>query len=169
MTPPDDIRDFLRYDQETGVFRWIIYPQGVILRQDGVASCIHKRKGYRYICFRNHKYAAHHLAWWFVYGKVPHEIDHIHGVEAGDGIANLRVATHSQNISNSRISCKNTSGFRGVRLNKRNHRWQARIGVSGQVIYLGEFDSIEDAARAYDVAALEFFVEFARPNFPLEH
>jgi hypothetical protein len=44
--------------------------------------------------------------------------------------------------------------------------WQAQIKDKYRSIHLGFFASKDDAARAYDVAAVERFGEFARINFP---
>ena len=87
----------------------------------------------------------------------------------GDGLdnrrANLRPCNNSQNQAN-RIHWNGTSGFRGV---TRHHggRWQATIGRDGRMVYLGLFATPEDAARAYDAAAVAAWGEYARPNFPI--
>ena len=58
------------------------------------------------------------------------------------------------------------SGFKGVSWNGgRINRWQARIARGGKRIFLGNFDTPEEAARAYDAAARELFGEHARLNF----
>lgn len=76
---------------------------------------------------------------------------------------NLRLATPVQNIANAR-----RRGLVGVR-RSRSGRWTARIKIGdGRERHLGTFDTPEDAARAYDRAAVEAFGEFALPNFPAE-
>jgi hypothetical protein len=92
------------------------------------------------------------------------EVDHVNGDGLDNRRENLRLATHAQNASNSRLHRDNVTGYKGVR-HKRN-RWQARITVNQKEIYLGSFIALEDAARAYDAAAREHFGEFATPNFP---
>lgn len=78
---------------------------------------------------------------------------------------NLRKATSSQNSSNRRIRSDNTSGFKGVSWCKKTKNWKAMIGHKGTQIYLGYFNSAEEAARAYDEAAKKFHGEFASLNF----
>lgn len=70
---------------------------------------------------------------------------------------NLREATKSQNAAN---QVARTGRFKGV--SRKHKKWRAKI----QDRVLGYFQSEEAAARAYDLAALETWGEFARLNFP---
>jgi hypothetical protein len=45
--------------------------------------------------------------------------------------------------------------------------WSAYIDVDDKRTFLGYFEDPEDAARAYDQAAIEYHGEFAHPNFRL--
>lgn len=95
------------------------------------------------------------------------EPDHINGVRLDNRRRNLRLATRSQNLANSRIAPGST-GYRGVKLDKRDGRFNARIGVNGKPQHIGRYASAEEAARAYDAFAKEVFGDFATLNFP-EH
>ena len=58
---------------------------------------------------------------------------------------------------------KSNTGYKGVRLFK--NKWGARIQVKGERKFLGLFNTAEEAAKAYDVAAMELHGEFANLNF----
>ena len=92
-------------------------------------------------------------------------VDHRNGNALDNRRANLREATRSQNSANRRVPRTNKCGLKGVRFEAK--RWRADIKVGGTSRYLGRFDTAEDAARAYDVAAREAWGEFAALNFPL--
>lgn len=79
---------------------------------------------------------------------------------------NIRVASRAQNMHNRISSSNNTSGYKGVHWDKRKEKWIAAIGIDGRRKHLGNFDSSEDAARAYDQAARELHGNFALLNFP---
>lgn len=92
------------------------------------------------------------------------EVDH----ENGNGLdcrrSNMRLATHGQNQHNQRLAVHNASGYKGVSWDKVNRKWCAKIQVDGRTINLGRFVNIEDAANAYDRAAIKYHDEFARTN-----
>jgi hypothetical protein len=93
-------------------------------------------------------------------------VDHINGNTMDNRRSNLRLATQSQNQMN-RGSCRGSSSrYKGVSHHKLTDKFTAQIRVDGKKRHLGLFVSEEEAARAYDVAAIEAFGEFARPNLP---
>ncbi len=93
-------------------------------------------------------------------------VDHINGDGLDNRRSNLRPATPSQNLQNTRRPVSNSSGYKGVGFHKASGRWRAYIGIQGRQTSLGYHESPEAAARAYDAAAIEHFGEFARLNFP---
>lgn len=88
----------------------------------------------------------------------------------GDGLFcrrhNLRAATAQQNTWNRKLSSANRSGFKGVCFRSDRGTWLAQITINGRQIKIGTFKNWDDAARAYDKKATEFFGEFASLNFP---
>lgn len=62
----------------------------------------------------------------------------------------------------------NTSGYRGVTRVKRDGRWQASYRHGHKLLYLGTFNTPDEAARAYDRTVLELRGEKAILNFPRE-
>jgi hypothetical protein len=58
----------------------------------------------------------------------------------------------------------NTSGYKGVCWVESNQKYRASIGVNYETILLGHFNVKEDAARAYNEAALKYFGENAWLN-----
>ena len=81
--------------------------------------------------------------------------------------SNLRVTTSQGNCANARKMPGMTSRFKGVRWHK-NKKWTAQIKIQYRQIYLGSFNDEEDAARAYDAAALAEWGAMARINFPFD-
>ncbi len=62
-----------------------------------------------------------------------------------------------------------SSIFRGVTFNKKSRKWQSVLNVSGSHVHLGTFNSEEEAATAFDKAAVIVRGERARINFPLSN
>ena len=91
--------------------------------------------------------------------------DHINGNRADNRKSNLRYVTPKQNTWNRKRHKGGSSQYKGVRLEAGKY-WRAKIRIDGVQTWLGYFETEEDAARAYDVAAKEAFGEYARLNFP---
>jgi hypothetical protein len=91
-------------------------------------------------------------------------VDHIDGDGLNNCRSNLRVATHAQNLCNRGKNSNNTSGFKGVNWHKNAKKWAAAIMVNRRSHHLGLFSDVQEAAKAYDIAALELHGEFARLN-----
>jgi len=96
-------------------------------------------------------------------------VDHRNGDGLDNRRENLRLATKSQNLFNSRKRKNTSSQFIGVSFDKRSGLWVAYIGLCRKKIFLGYFKNEIDAAKAYDAAAKIYHGEFARLNFPEEN
>lgn len=90
------------------------------------------------------------------------EVDHIDGNGLNNQRANLRVATKAENQRNRRAQLSSKSGLKGVSWHGQNQRWQAEIRLNGIRLYLGIFDTAEEAHTAYCEAAVQLYGEFAR-------
>jgi hypothetical protein len=106
--------------------------------------------------------SAHRIAFLLAHGWLPEEVDHENNVRSDNRLLNLRAATKRSNNHNRLLDRDNTSGFKGV--HRFRGRWMARIRDDNQSIYLGMHDKPEDAAQAYDAAAVSLFGKFARTN-----
>jgi len=93
------------------------------------------------------------------------QTDHIDRDGLNNQRYNLRPATSAQNSANAAPRGA-TSAFKGVYWHKRDLRWVANIHHDGAQRILGYFKCEEDAARAYDAAALAIQGEYAVLNFP---
>jgi transposase len=79
------------------------------------------------------------------------------------------VCTRLENQRNKRKNTNSSSRFKGVYWDKRYGKWYARCRYKGHNYGLGCYGDDEvAAARAYDRAAVAWFKEYARPNFPEE-
>ena len=160
----------LDYYPDTGIFIWKYsdeMPKKWNTKWAGkVAGTKAKyRNGYYInICINNKRYGAHRIAFLYVYGWLPEQVDHIdnNGPKTDNRICNLRAATHGQNLQNRGAQKNNTSGYKGVRIHRKTGRYHAQITVEGKVISLKYHDTPEEAAEAYAEASQRYHGKYGR-------
>lgn len=89
-------------------------------------------------------------------------VDHVDGNGLHNWRENLRICTPQENVMNRLV--ENSLGLRGVR--RKGNKYYARIRHMGKEKHLGVYATPEEAAKAYDAAAVELFGAFAVVNFP---
>lgn len=149
--------ELLDYDAETGLFTWKPRQNNNkfnATRAGKTCGRTHKN-GYVDIGINGKKIAAHRLAWLYVKGQWPAEIDHINGDRADNRLANLRECTHAENCQNYPVKTSNTSGFPGVSWHKGAKCWRATIVINRKQKSLGTFDTRLEAYQAYLAAKNE--------------
>lgn len=162
------LKELLHYDPETGIFTWLVMNSRRI-KVGSVAGCISvtKRKNMSdhpriMIGVDGHRILAHRLAWLYMTGEWPKEqIDHKNLNSTDNKWSNLREATNAQNAANNKKRATNTSGFKGVHLNKFG-KYEAYITINYKKTHLGNHSTAEAAYAAYCEAARELHGEFAR-------
>jgi hypothetical protein len=92
-------------------------------------------------------------------------IDHINSNTLDNRRANLRSATHRQNMAHRLKRKPGTSKFKGVYYCTTKKKWVASIRSEGRMKRLGCFKDETDAAKAYDTSAVSIFGDFALTNF----
>jgi len=90
--------------------------------------------------------------------------DHINGDRLDNRRSNLRIADHLQNAQNRGKNKNSRSKYKGVAWKVENNKWQARIRIGTGQHHLGLYDTEEDAAHAYNVAAILHHGNYKRLN-----
>ncbi|HTV32739.1 MAG TPA: HNH endonuclease, partial [Methylocella sp.] len=157
MVTLERLKAVLDYEPETGLFRW---KRSKTNTKCGQIAGSKSGCGYIYIEIDGIAYLAHRLAWLYMTGEWPSELDHIDLDKTNNTISNLRVADRSQNCCNKKIRADNKSGVPGVNYHTRLKKWVARIAVRGKRYSLGCFESLEEAAAAREQKLAEFHGEF---------
>jgi hypothetical protein len=170
----DYLKSILNYDEDTGLFTWKIRPIDHFktkrsfsiwnVKNSGKIAGWIDEYGYRRISIDGRNYRAHRLAYLYVYGLNPKEIDHIdvHGSKSDNRIKNLRAATSAQNRQNRGIRRDNKYGIKGISFHKKIGKWYAEIQSNNERFYLGCFASKDEAIKAYNEAIQQHHKEFSR-------
>jgi hypothetical protein len=90
----------------------------------------------------------------FILGRPPTGFvaDHINGNKLDNRRANLRHVEHHKNLHNAGPNRKSKTGVRGVYKFRSRQTYVARFIVQGKLHHVGEFHTVEDAARAIAAA-----------------
>jgi hypothetical protein len=136
------LKELMLYDKETGKFFWLSTS-----RNKGVYAGWCDTKGYIRIQVEGRTYAAHRLAWLYVYGRWPAgQIDHINRIPYDNRIVNLRECTNAENQENTVARITSKTGIKGIYPNSARTAWRVKYKQK----YIGTFKTIEEAIIALE-------------------
>ena len=165
--------DLLNYDEKSGKLIWAVRPRKYSKsdmahtlwngRWAGTPALNYPRSsGHLVGNIFDSSYAAHRVIWKLKTGEDPlAQIDHINGTPEDNSWSNLRKANRSQNYWNAKVKSCNTSGRKGVHFDKARGKWVARLTHYRIILFLGRFDTFEDACAARSEAERQHHKEFA--------
>ena len=167
MLTQERLQQLIEYDSETGIAYWKIKrgrsPAGT--RVGFILYGSKRSKPYRYVKIPDlgrRSIPFTHVVHLYMTGRWPKaEIDHIHGDTLDDRWSELRESTREQNEANRGARKNNKLGLKGVWLQP-SGKYKAEIYRKGEHIYLGMFDTAQEAHAAYLAAAAQHDGEFLR-------
>lgn len=124
-----------------------------------------EKQGYIYGTYNKKQVFMHRLVLGLVnknWTKI--QVDHIKHKKYDNRKSELRIVSCVQNTANQSLNKINTSGVKGVDIDKRYGTWKARIGVNNKRIYLGSFKNFEDAVKARKEAEEKYYGEYSYDN-----
>lgn len=167
------LRQCFDYNPATGALTWKVrpvehfYSQGVqqkwVKHFAGMIAGTEGRNGYRRVWLNGSAYFTHRIVWKIMTGEDPRFIDHINRDGSDLRWANIRECLHQQNCQNRGLRSDNIVRRQGV--TPSGKRWMARITNNGDRLYLGSFDTVEEAHAARQKAEDAAFGKF-RPIQP---
>lgn len=89
-------------------------------------------------------------------------VDHINRDTLDNRKSNLRICTCEGNAQNHKLRRDSTTGYKGVSYWKRDNNYISQIGYKGKLIFLGYYDTAEEAHAAYCEASKKYHGEFGR-------
>jgi hypothetical protein len=159
IVPVSVLRDLIDYDADTGSMAW--KPRAVSMfssasqakrwnaRYAGMPALSYRRaNGYGVGQVMGVNVYAHRVAWALARGYHPSTVDHINGDRSDNRICNLREVTTQENAKNMHRSVRNKSGCHGVCFVAGRGSWQARGFVKRKTVFLGSFQTREEAVAA---------------------
>jgi hypothetical protein len=156
MLTQSRLKYLFRYDQKTGKFFRRVTVSSFNARA-GMHAGYLNAWGYLRIMVDGETYFVHRLVWLYVHGRFPKDdLDHKNGIRSDNRITNLREATRSQNLANSKAHRDKRGKLKGVHWQPKTGKWRARI----KQIHLGLFSTEEAAHAAYCKAAKRLYGHF---------
>ena len=157
------------YNSETAIVKYIeeylshfsYKDDGSLFNKEGKKVGSYTKK-YGRLCTPHGELSVPRVLIYLSTGSWPEEVDHIDGDTHNDSIDNLRPCKRKENAKNRRVYKNSKTGCKGVY--KSGDRFLSQIQVDGKRIHLGRFESIKEAADAYDSAAIKHHGDFASLN-----
>jgi len=156
MLTQEQLKAELHYDPETGIFRRLVdRPKS----KAGSIVGYPTDRGWLRVKIRGKHYKLHRLAFLYMTGTIPNEVDHANRIRDDNRWVNLREATRSQNTHNRNSGGNSQTGYRGV-VKSGRYGYKALVSVNGERELSETFDSPEEAYLKYCEMATKAFGDY---------
>ena len=99
--------------------------------------------GYRRLQVLNKRYSEHTLVFLWHHGFIPDVIDHINRDPSDNRIENLRAASYSENLYNTKRHADNKTGCKNVSWHAPSKSYRVEINAAKKYLHLGYFKDLE--------------------------
>ena len=161
LPPTDYLAECFDYDLDSGLLWWRERPAShfttsskhkrFITLSAGTEVGTFEGKGYKVVRLtylgKHRSYRVHRICYALVHGDTEQVIDHINGDRQDNRISNLRAVTFSENVANQTAPKK--QGLKGACWDRQRGKWLASIKRNYKTIYIGRFDTEQEAHDAY--------------------
>lgn len=153
------LKKLLTYNKDSGIFTWNV-DKGKC-KKGTKAGSLNKGSGYIFIRIDGISYRAHRLAFIYMKGYAPAQVDHANHIRHDNRWGNLRESNYTDNNKNQPLTKRNKTGVVGVSLRK-DGKYVARVYVKSRHVFLGAFATLDEAKEARQLANMEH-------NFHVNH
>lgn len=157
----DILKSSFEYDPESGSFTKIKkynWKKELIDCEPKLVNCVNAY-GYYQVNFKRKVYLVHRLIVYIMKGVYPDkdvDIDHINGIRTDNRWSNIRLVDRSENLRNVGMRSDNSSGVKGVHLEKSSGKYFTFIYHNKKRIVLGRFDTLDEAKKVRDEAMIKY-------------
>lgn len=121
--------------------------------KEGLLKKTKQPNDYERVCLsqKTAAFSVHRLVYSSFYGAIPDEcvIHHKNSIRDDNRLENLECVNQRENVS---AFYKKKNGFTGCYFSEIRKKWVANIHVNGKQLYLGGFDTKEEASLKYQEA-----------------
>ncbi len=142
----EDFKEYFYYKE--GSLFWKKQPANNVKKGDEAGSL--NKYGYKQVRFKKKLFYCHRIIWFLFNGKNPiGQIDHINGIRSDNRIENLRVISNRENCQNKTRHREGKLVGAHFKKNNKTKKWSSSIRINGKLFHIGNFDTEEEANKAY--------------------
>ena len=149
----EKLKQLIHYDLDTGTITANMPRHGI---NSGDELGYVANNGYRVVSLGSKRFLAHRLAWFYMTGNLPEQIDHINHIKTDNRWENLREVTNTENSMNTGLSKNSTTKINGVSFHKLTGKYRVYITVNRKQIHLGMFNNLVAAIQARKQADIKY-------------
>jgi hypothetical protein len=159
----EEARTYFRY--KDGKIYWIKKSANMINIGDEAGSIRNLKSNlHRIITLKRKQYLTGQIVFLLIHGYLPKYLIFIDGNTLNTNLNNLTAGNHSKRIYRNLKNVKTHLNLKGVSYRSDKNKYSSYIQVKGKTYYLGLYENIEIAKKAYNLAVKKLYGDIAYFN-----